>query len=63
MKLIQSCSKRRWDPTCGHDESRRRVLGQDGHPPQLDVEQLAPALGQMQGAAFAELGRGAEGVM
>lgn len=46
-----------WNPTCGHDESRRRVLGQDGHPPQLDVKQLAPALGQMEGATFAELGR------
>lgn len=42
-------------PTCGHDESWCGVLGQDWHPPQLDVEQLAPALGQVQRATFTEL--------
>lgn len=45
------------DLTCGHDESWSRVLGQDRHPPQLDIKQLAPALGQVQGATFAELKR------
>lgn len=42
--------------TRGHDESWGRVFGQDGHPPQLDVEELTPALGQVEGAAFTELG-------
>lgn len=43
--------------TGGHDESWRGVFGQNGHPPQLDVEELTPALGQVEGAAFTELRR------
>lgn len=40
-----------------HDESWGGVFGQDGHPPELDVEELTPALGQVEGATFAELRR------
>lgn len=38
-----------------HDESGGGVFGQYVHPPQLDVEELAPALGQVEGAPPAEL--------
>lgn len=41
--------------TCGNNETGRRLLGEDGHPPELEVEQLTESLGQVQGAALGEL--------
>lgn len=41
--------------TSGDDEPGRRLLGQDGHPPKLEAQQLAEPLGQVEGAALGEL--------
>ena len=42
-------------PTSGNDEPGSGLLGQDGHPPELKVEQLAEPLGQVEGTALGEL--------
>lgn len=41
--------------TGGNNEAGSRLLGQDGHPPQLEAEQLAEPLGQVQGTAPGQL--------
>jgi len=41
--------------TSGNDETGSGLLGQDGHPPELEVEQLTEPLGQVEGTALSEL--------
>lgn len=43
--------------TSGNDESWRRLLGEDGHPAQLEIQQLAQALSQVERAALGQLGK------
>lgn len=41
--------------TGGDDQSRCRLFGEDGHPAQLEIQQLAQALGQVERAALGKL--------
>lgn len=43
--------------TSGNDQSWRRLLGENGHPAQLEIQQLAQALGQVERAALGQLGK------
>lgn len=49
------CSCGKESSTSGDDQSRRRLLGENGHPTQLEVKQLAQALGQVERAALRKL--------
>lgn len=41
--------------TCCHDEARCRLFRQNRDPTQLNIQQLTPPLGQVQGTAIVQL--------
>lgn len=49
------CENRQGTLTSGDDEARSRLLGQDGHSPELEAEELTEALSQMKGTALGKL--------
>lgn len=48
-------------PTCCHDEARCRLFRQNRDPAQLNIQQLTPPLGQVQGTAIVQLRDGEGG--